>query len=659
MNERFLKTLLLKYTLNVLNILPRKAGIELLRNSIVPIKVDEKHQNDTRYYKEQLSRLLAARRYTGPLGHKNTILIGDILGLPKIATEILQLLVYNHYDASMEKLCECVGDHYGRSNLSRVISVITGISHGEVSAALSPEGAFARSGILLECRGNGYSALSGLSELPQQLYEMLDDAKLTKSKVIHSLLSASLCSKLTRTDFPQLGSQIDFAVRLLRGANKAKSNGVNILLYGAPGVGKTELAALLARESQCKIYAVGEKTPDERGVLSGADRLDQLKIKTRIVSRFCKSGIVLFDEMEDILNTGSYIFQHPITKSYLNRLLEKGEAPVIWTTNSVSRIDPAVLRRMSHIIEVKPQGPKMRTRIMSSYAAERNFHLAEADCMAIARDYAVAPAMLTSALEMAKIADGNVDDIRMSLSAINKAIYGKTTPTQPTADPFFASNLINTTTNLADLVANLKQGREKTFSLCLYGPPGTGKTAFAHHLAESLELQILVKRTSDLLSAYWGETEKNIARCFEEALDQGAVLLFDEVDSLLQSRNSAHYSWEITSVNEMLTQMESHSLPFICTTNFMDIVDEAALRRFTFKLKFDYLNPTQLNEACLQLCGLPMNQYIEQITLGDIVVVKKRLTLSGADKPLEPLALYKLLREESVMKCGGRNKIGF
>ena len=80
---------------------------------------------------------------------------------------------------------------------------------------------------------------------------------------------------------------------------------------------------------------------------------------------------------------------------------------------------------------------------------------------------------------------------------------------------------------------------------------------------------LLVRRASDLLSMFVGEVEKNIARAFREAEDDGALLLIDEVDSFLQDRRGAQRSWEVTQVNEMLTQMEGFAGVFIASTNLL------------------------------------------------------------------------------------------
>jgi len=130
-------------------------------------------------------------------------------------------------------------------------------------------------------------------------------------------------------------------------------------------------------------------------------------------------------------------------------------------------------------------------------------------------------------------------------------------------------------------------------TLCFYGPPGTGKTALAAHIASAVGRPLLVKRASDLMSKFVGETEQNMAAMFREAEAEKAVLVLDEADSYLQDRRNAQRSYEVTEVNEMLQGMERFAGIFICTTNLFDRIDQAALRRFTFKIRFKPLAPEQ------------------------------------------------------------------
>jgi SpoVK/Ycf46/Vps4 family AAA+-type ATPase len=95
---------------------------------------------------------------------------------------------------------------------------------------------------------------------------------------------------------------------------------------------------------------------------------------------------------------------------------------------------------------------------------------------------------------------------------------------------------------------------------------------------------------------------------FREAQEDKAVLLLDEADTFLQDRRSARHSWEISEVNEMLTQIEAFEGLLIATTNLMDNLDPAVMRRFDLKIHFNYLTALQaaqlLNDTASRL-GLP------------------------------------------------------
>ena len=160
--------------------------------------------------------------------------------------------------------------------------------------------------------------------------------------------------------------------------------------------------------------------------------------------------------------------------------------------------------------------------------------------------------------------------------------------------------------------------------------------------------------------------EQNIALAFEQAKDEGAVLTLDEADSFLADRRDARARWELTETNELLTQIERFDGLFICTTNLMERLDRAALRRFAVKLRFDYLRSEQmcaLVGAALIELGirdiLPTSvQRLQGVTPGDVAAVIKRCRLVGGSQSAE--SFVQMLSEEIALKGeGAAHSIGF
>jgi hypothetical protein len=173
-------------------------------------------------------------------------------------------------------------------------------------------------------------------------------------------------------------------------------------------------------------------------------------------------------------------------------------------------------------------------------------------------------------------------------------------------------------------------------------------------------LEMIQKRYSDLASKWLGETEQKIAAAFEEARDANAVLIFDEADSLLSDRQQSQHSWEVSQVNEMLTWMESHPLPFVCSTNLMSRLDPAALRRFTFKIRFDYLSPDQVRLAYSYFFGVDAAGSLDglvRLTPGDFKVVRAKAEILGCIRDLA--IIVQMLRDEQTLKPDYSRPIGF
>ena len=133
--------------------------------------------------------------------------------------------------------------------------------------------------------------------------------------------------------------------------------------------------------------------------------------------------------------------------------------------------------------------------------------------------------------------------------------------------------------------------------------------------------------------------------------------MIDEADSLLSDRRNAVRTWEVTQVNEMLTWMEDHPLPFICTTNLMDRLDQESLRRFTLKLRFNALEPEQARSAFERFFQVAAPGWLpEVLTPGDFATVQRKCQLLG---DISPPSLAQWLTEEVEARGVRVNGIGF
>ena len=175
---------------------------------------------------------------------------------------------------------------------------------------------------------------------------------------------------------------------------------------------------------------------------------------------------------------------------------------------------------------------------------------------------------------------------------------------------------------------------------------------------------------SAALGKFVGDTEKAIASAFEKAQNDGAVLCFDEIDSLLFPRQRAERSWEVTQVNQLLVSIESFSGILVASTNLFDEknIDQAALRRFDVVLKLGPATPEQLKQQLalltrqLELVSPTESELLRiarlDLTPGDFAAVRGRAALLPF-KTTEQLVQALERHHEQKNPSHGRRPIGF
>jgi SpoVK/Ycf46/Vps4 family AAA+-type ATPase len=149
-----------------------------------------------------------------------------------------------------------------------------------------------------------------------------------------------------------------------------------------------------------------------------------------------------------------------------------------------------------------------------------------------------------------------------------------------------------------------KSQRGLGLSALFYGPSGTGKTMAAEVLANELKLDLYHIDLSRIVSKYIGETEKNLRRVFDAAEENGAILLFDEADSLFGARSEVKDSHDLYANREasyLLQRTEAFRGVAILTTNMREALDKAFLRRIRFAVPFAFPDAPQRAEIWRQV----------------------------------------------------------
>ncbi len=613
--------------------------------------------------------------YTDDILRKNIQLLSQSLTLTEIEKDILQLSASFYQNNGLGFLSDMIGE-LNTQQAKQILAVVLSKSIEQIDTALNIKGTLFSSGLLMQNTGyGGQEPLRQKLILPDAILSTLCKPHQNKLSILESFFKESPAARLTSQDFQHIAHDFSLIQQYISTAINNKLTGVNILIYGVPGTGKTEMVRALCEDSDLQLHEITMQQ-DNGTPIHGTERFSTLKLSQKLLAD-SQSSVLLFDEVEDVFPVTEHPFfgtskNSDMRKAWVNNILEKNKIPTFWLCNSTQQIDSAYLRRFDYVLKLRPLTSKVRLRILKKYLS--TLPISEAWLENLAEQEHLVPAIVERA---AKVVSHLQPKQQSEAEILLDKVIGNTLEVmglpknaskKASQNTKYNINYLNPDVDLVALCNGLKQANSAR--ICLYGAPGTGKSAFAHYLADILGKTVLVKRASDILSKWVGEAEKNIAGMFEEATQNDQILLLDEADSFLQERQSASQSWEITQVNELLVQMEVYKGIFIASTNLMRHLDTASLRRFEFKIKFDFMKPQQawaLFEQILSEQGNEINddvmqhkcalRKLDKLTPGDFAAILRQ-SLSLA-QPLTPQTLIDGLTKEIKAKPDYQKAIGF
>ncbi|GKT06841.1 AAA family ATPase [Desulforhabdus sp. TSK] len=473
-----------------------------------------------------------------------------------------------------------------------------------------------------------------------------------------------------------------YVVELLKEKRKSSTH---ILLYGAPGTGKTSFARGVAQKLGVPAYEIVQDQENSSSNRRGAI------VSCLNMTNGGAGSLIIVDEADNVLGTRFSWFMRGETqdKGWLNHLLEQPGVRMIWIVNDIEHIEASVRRRFAFSICFRPLGRRRRIQlwknVLARYGVAGRFRLS--DLQELATRYEVGAGAIDLAVK--KSVEMNPRSNKIFRETVGALLLAHGTLLHSGMKPLLKDRIeksyslegLNVEGDLTSLLQQLERfdrhlrhgGHEGhvSMNLLFHGPPGSGKSELARFLAAHLDREILCRRLSDLRSPYVGESERNLSAAFAEAESREALLVLDEADSLLYNRERARHSWEISFTNELLTQMERLRGILICTTNRLEDLDGASLRRFSHKIGFSALKPEGnlvfYDKLLLPLVQEPLPQASREELLGmgnlcpgDFKVVRDKFAFHPR-RELHHHVLIDALRLEAKIK-GDHHKekaIGF
>ena len=634
-----------------------------------------------RLFKSKAGKVRPPHRPEEPV-LSNLALMGKMLDLGQVDTEVLLFLLAMQHSEELADAIQIFGE-ITLTGAARIIAAGICRPSNRVLRSLSRKGRLISSGVVKEPERTG-AWLQHLVGARSGVLDLALTPELDRRRFVNRFLPEAPGSSLQWDDFEHVGDGVSLARDVLRATMGGRHRGINLLLYGPTGTGKSELARLLASELAAPLYSAS--LPEEGELLDQAEeRLSSLLMGQRLLAR--ERALLLFDEMEDLFDWrlsgmfgGGARGTARMSKQWFNELLESNPVPTIWISNQVEGIDPAFVRRFSFALEMGKLGPRQRARALQRHLGE-GADLSRSEVEELASKYAVSPAQLATAVRVATAISGDgkgdTGTIERLLAPLEKLLgqgsgLGKHHLVNLEEYRLDVLNCDVDLSRLADQIENWSPGRGVGISVCLYGVPGTGKSEYVKYLAHRAGRPLHRHPASDLLNMWVGGTEQRIAAAFRGAESEGAILLFDEADSFLRDRQGAMHSWEVTQVNEFLQQLEAFRGIVACTTNLKDELDAASLRRFVFKIELKPLTPGQarmlLDSTLTRLGCDPVSEDEEyavghslramsSLTPGDFAAVVRRITALSA--PAEVHVLLAGLGEEIRSREVPGRQIGY
>ncbi len=349
------------------------AGPEVLKTVGISVRISRREEPDIPALhvalKAKLDRLEASAPRlpdSTPLA-RNIAWLGDLVGLDPVERDILHFAVLQTQSVGLSKVLDALGG-MNLALLHRLFAVALGHPLGRVRKALDSTGSLSRAGLVNFDLDRRYNFENKVELLPG-LADRFSITHRDPFRLFADHFTAATPGTLALADFPHLQADLDILDPFLEEALRTRRKGVNILVYGPPGSGKSELVRVLARSAGGSLYEVASEN-QKREPLQGTTRFRAYRLSQSILEDRPRH-LLLFDEIEDVFREESDPFHarsgnQSGMKAWVNRMLEENPVPAFWVTNHLGSLDRAFIRRFDYALKVDIPPRSVRMKILEA-----------------------------------------------------------------------------------------------------------------------------------------------------------------------------------------------------------------------------------------------------------------------------------------------------